>query len=874
MTSKKTPMIDQYLSIKEQYKDAILFYQAGDFFEMFFEDAKIASKELNIALTSRNKKNADAIPMCGFPLRAVSGYLSKMIAKGYKVAICEQIENPEDSSGIIKREVVRIVTPGMVLEDDILDAGTNNYIVSILIKNNFSGLACLDISTGTFKITESDELSAIKEEILRISPSEILVPNFLKNNSNFKEILTLFKEKTITFLENDVFDIRKGKESLTLHFNTLSLSGFGAENYSLGIGAAGALLYYVKKTQKQDIEHLTKLETYSLKNFMMLDALSFKNLELIKNIRSGDKKGTLLSVIDKTLTPMGGRKIRKWLAYPLLNKNKIDKRLDAVEEAKKKISIRRSIRENLKSVFDIERLASKISMGQANARDLLFLKRSVLKIPNILKELENFHSELFKGFDDIEKLYKIENFIDKAISDDAPYILNEGGIIKKGYNKELDELIEIGSDSKKWLAKLEARERKQTGINSLKVSFNKIFGYYIEVSKLNTEKVPVNYVRKQTLVNAERYITEELKNFETDILTSKDKRIKLEYDLFIKVKSIIIQQIVIIYNLADFISRIDLILSFAEIADIQNYTKPEIKNDSKISIEDGRHPVVEKTITGERFVPNSIFLDNISNQVLIITGPNMAGKSTVLRQTALIAIMAHIGCFVPAKNASICIIDRIFTRVGALDNLSSGQSTFMVEMEETANILNNATPKSLVIMDEIGRGTSTFDGFSIAKAVAEYLHDSKGRGVKTLFATHYHELVELAQTKKRVKNFNIAVREVNDEIIFLRKLTPGGTNRSYGIQVARLAGVPDKIIKRAKKILTDIEKKDSKALYNNALEFGSQLGIDIDIDLNNKKAADNKIFNKIKDIKTESITPLCALNFLDELKKEIKGLNL
>ncbi len=866
--SKTTPMIEQYLSIKERYKDAILFYQAGDFFEMFFEDALTASKTLDIALTSRNKNDKKPIPMCGVPVRAVNGYLSKMIAGGYKVAVCEQIQEPGDAEGIIKREVVRVVTPGMIVEDDFLEAASNNYLAALFMHNKVFGVASIDISTGNFRAAESDDFKAVKEEIFRIAPSELLFPSFFKNNSNFQDLSNFFKEKTITFLDDEAFEIERGKESLTKQFKTLSLAGFGAQDFTAAIGAAGAVLYYLRETQKRDIENLSKIETYSLKNFMLIDDVSCRNLELVQSIGSGNKKGSLLSVIDKTKTPMGGRKLKKWIMYPLLDKDEINKRLNAVEEGKENIEARNAVRSGLKNIYDLERIASKIAVGRPSPKDLTSLKESIFNIPNILEKLKSFGSEFFKYNENISNLYNLADLIDKAIAEDAPYFLNEPGIIKKGYDKDLDELIEIGSDAKKWLAKLESEERKKTGINSLKVNFNKIFGYYIEISKTHADKAPGGYIRRQTLVNAERYITQELQEFETRVLNSKDKRIRLEYEIFIKIKNKIIENIKDIYNLADFIASLDVILSFSEVAETYDYAKPEIKDDDKIIIEEGRHPVVETSLYGERFVPNSIIMDNTENQIFIITGPNMAGKSTVLRQTALIILMAHIGSFVPAKRASISITDRIFTRIGALDNLSAGQSTFMVEMEETANILNNATPNSLIILDEIGRGTSTFDGFSIAKAVAEYLHDYLNKGIKTLFATHYHELMELEKTKKRVKVFSIAVKESGDNIIFLRKLVRGGTNKSYGVQVARLAGVPEKVIKRAKRILEDVEKKGEKTLYKN-FEFASQLRLDLSNEISDKDYKET-IIEKIRNIDTASITPLYALNFLEEIKKDIK----
>ncbi len=860
--SKTTPMLDQYLSIKEDFKDVILFYRMGDFYEMFFEDAIVASKALEIALTSRNKKEKQPVPMCGVPVRAVDNYLAKMIEKGFKVAICEQVEDAGLTQGIVKREVVRVVTPGMVIDNTMLDEKKNNYILSFFVSPMSVGLAYLDISTATFQVTESGDKNSIIDEILRISPSEILVCESLKNTPLFEEILaTGFSEKAITFLNDNLFNHTKSKEKLIAQFATRSLEGFGCEQLKYGVAAAGAILDYVNKTQKQKTEHITGIKTYALDNFMTIDDLSRKNLEIAANLRTGDRQGSLVSIIDNTVTAMGARQFGRWIGYPLVNKEEIGMRLNAVAEAKDKIGERKSIRQRLKDIYDLERLGSKICMGRANAKDMTALKNSLLNIPILIPFFHKFESRLLKNIDMSEKLRKMTELIDKAISEDAPPALNEGGLINKGYDPKLDELISISSESKKWLAKLEAKERRATGINSLKVGYNRVFGYYIEVSKIHSEKIPAYYVRKQTLVNAERYITEELKTFETRVLTAHEERAALEYEIFLQIKDEIIENNTEIQKIAKFLAVADTLLSFAETADLRNYTRPEITTDGKIDIRDGRHPVVERMLKTERFVPNSINLDNTENQILVITGPNMAGKSTVLRQTALIVMMAHIGSFVPASYASISITDRIFTRVGALDNLAAGQSTFMVEMEETANILHNATVKSLIIVDEIGRGTGTLDGLAIAWAVAEYLHDYKSSGVKTLFATHYHELTDLALTKPRVKNFNIAVKEFNEEIIFLRKLVAGGTNRSYGIEVARLAGIPDKVIRRAKTILSDITEgksvlhdiKTSPVNYENKVE---------------KKEGYFKIINKLQETDITNLTPVEALNRLNEICNE------
>ena len=836
---------------------------------MFFEDAETASRILEITLTSRNKKDEFPIPMCGVPHRAVKGYIAKLINNGFKVAICDQKENPADAKGIVKRDVVRVITPGMILEDELLDEKTNNFILSIAYDSNTAGLSYLDVSTGLFRMTETKDLPLLKEELLRVSPSEILLPESSRNDSFLPGLNDALNGKAVTYLEDINFEHKRCRERLVTLFKTMSLEGFGCEKMSSGVCAAGALVYYLRETQKQDVGHISSVETYSLEKYLLVDETSCQNLEILKNLRTGSRHGSLLGVLDRTATSMGGRLFRRWLRYPLQERNDIISRLDAVEELYNDVQARRNIREALKSVYDMERLGSKIVMGHSNARDLVALKNSLYALPSIKNALSDFKADYLKWDTDVDDLLVLADLIDKAIREDAPPFINEGGLIKAGYNEELDNLVKTGSDGKNWLAKLEARERVETGINSLKVRYNKVFGYYIEVSKAGAKAVPDKYVRKQTLVNAERYITEELKQYERDVFNSEERRHTLEYELFMKIREVAAKNNPAVQRAAKFLAGLDCIASLAEIAHEHNYSRPEMNNEGIILIEDGRHPVVERMITGERFVPNSIRMDDDENQVLIITGPNMAGKSTILRQVALIVLMAHMGAFVPAAKASINITDRIFTRVGALDNLSSGQSTFMVEMQETANILNNSTSRSLVIMDEIGRGTSTFDGLSIAWAVAEYLHDLKERGVKTLFATHYHELTELSATKPRVKNFNILVKEWNDEIIFLRKLAEGGTNRSYGIQVARLAGIPEKIIVRAKNILYKIENDHG---VNGSPVFagdraGSKKG---HLQLNMFSRPEHFIVERLNKIDISKITPLDALYFLNEMQEKIK----
>ena len=867
---KSTPMIKQYLSIKEQYPDTILFYRMGDFYEMFFEDAQIASRALEITLTSRNKKDKSPVPMCGVPHRAAGSYIARLISKGYKVAVCDQIEDPAKAKGLVKRDVVRVVTPGMIIEDELLDERSNNYVLAVALKNGVIGIAFLDISTGTFRVAESVDAGSVIEEIQRIDPREVLLPELSKNDPEYSDIEKVLTEVAKSYLDDRAFEYKRSYDRLTDQFKTVTLEGFGCEQMKAGICAAGAVVFYVRETQKQKLEHLTRIEIHRFDKYLMIDELSWQNLELSRNIRSGTRRGTLIGIIDHTGTAMGARLLTHWMRYPLIDPSEIGLRHDAVGEAKESIQIRRSIREALKSIYDVERIGSKIVMGHANARDLVALKRSLQILPEIWSLLADLNSELFQEPGGIDHLPDLADLIHRAIREDAPPTVNEGGIIKDGYSRDLDDLLQISRDAKGWLARLEVRERENTGINTLKVRFNKVFGYYIEVPKSRSESVPPDYVRKQTLVNAERFITDELKTFEMKILGAEDQRASLEYEIFSDIRAAVVKNNPDIQRVAHFLAQLDCLINLAEIAAQNDYCRPDITTDGSISIEDGRHPVVEKMITAERFVPNTVQMDDQDNQVLIITGPNMAGKSTVLRQVALVVIMAQMGSFVPAARSRISITDRIFTRVGALDNLSHGQSTFMVEMEETANILHNASANSLVIMDEIGRGTSTFDGLSIAWAVAEYLHDLNDRGVKTLFATHYHELTELSRTKPRVKNFNIAVKEWNDEIIFLRKLVGGGTNRSYGIQVARLAGIPARVIQRAKRILYKIEQGEYNSGGSPRLVNSEKSAEEGPVQLDLFSRAENKLIEELTDTDISRMTPLEALNFLSELQEKIK----
>ncbi|MGD8611532.1 MAG: DNA mismatch repair protein MutS [Desulfobacterales bacterium] len=866
---KLTPMLKQYLSIKEAYPDAILFYRMGDFYEMFFEDAQVASRVLDITLTSRNKNDESPVPMCGVPHRAVSGYIARMIDHGYKVAVCDQIEDPAVAKGLVKRDVVRVITPGMIIDDAFLDKRSHNFVMALARHGDDFGMSYLDISTGLFRLIQSADLTAVVDESLRISAREILLPESAKTDPQLASIRGAQTERAVTYLDDSAFDHKRCYNRLTEQFNTISLEGFGCEELTAGVRAAGALVFYVRETQKQKIAHLARLETYSLGHYLLVDDSSCRNLELEKNLHTNTRRGTLLGIIDQTRTAMGARLLKSWLRYPLIEIEDIRARHEAVAEAKDNIQSRHGIRDLLKTVFDIERVSTKIVMGHANARDLIALKRSLLALPQIQRIVSTLKAERFRWDENLKPLNDLSSLIEKAIREDAPPTTSEGGMIRPGFNDALDELVKISQDGKGWLANMEVQERDATGITTLKVRYNKVFGYYIEVPKSRTSEVPANYIRKQTLVNAERYITDELKTFETKVINAEEQRAALELEIFNEIRQAVVQNYKNLERAAQYLSRLDCLLNLAEVADQNDYYRPDVNLDGLIEIEEGRHPVIEKMITGERFVPNSVSMDNEKNQILIITGPNMAGKSTVLRQVALLVIMAQMGSFIPARKATIGIVDHIFTRVGALDNLSQGQSTFMVEMQETANILNNASERSLIIMDEIGRGTSTYDGLSIAWAVVEFLHDLHKTGVKTLFATHYHELTELAQRKPRVKNYNIAVKEWNDEIIFLRKMVEGATNRSYGIQVARLAGIPDKVIERSKRILYRIENQDQDLADSFSEQKEAPKGA-VQMDLFKNKAG--FFIDTLTKLDIAKMTPLEALNYLNALQEKAKNI--
>ncbi len=871
-TPKATPMIKQYLSIKEKYKDAILFYRMGDFYEMFFEDAELASRVLEITLTSRNKNDSVPVPMCGVPYRAAQGYIAKLIDNGYKVAICDQVEDPAKAKGLVRRKVVRVITPGMILDNELLDSKSNNFVLAVCDSGQLMGLAYLDISTGVFRLTETRDPKVLCDEINRIRPREILVPGRFDQARRQELVGQDGNRVAVTCLEDELFSAGQGRRRLCSQLGTMSLEGFGCRDFSAALGAAGALLEYVQQTQKQEIPHIRQVAPYFLEKYLVMDQASRRNLELERNLHDGGRRGSLLGVIDKTVTAMGGRRLKHWLRYPLIDPELIEARLEAVDQICQDVNTRRQIRKKLEAVYDLERLNAKIAMRQANGRDLLALKRSLEQLPAIWQALKRFGAQLLTRRPDLEGIQGLVELIERAIRQDAPVTINEGGMIRTGFNPELDALIKISRDVKGYLAGLESREREATGIGSLKVRFNKVFGYYIEVSKAHSDSVPSHYVRKQTLVNAERYITDELKQFETKVLNAEQERAALELELFNGVREQVAACSDQIQAVADFVARLDCLSCLAQVADENNYHRPVMANDGVIEIEQGRHPVVEKLMTEERFVPNTIRLDNQRNQVLVITGPNMAGKSTVLRQVALIVLLAQMGSFVPATKAHLSITDRIFTRVGALDNLAAGQSTFMVEMQETASILNNASAESLVIMDEIGRGTSTYDGMSIAWAVAEYLHDLHGHGVKTLFATHYHELTALADEKPRIRNFNIAVKEWNEEIIFLRKLVPGGANRSYGIQVARLAGIPAPVIERARNILADIENDTSLERIKIGGKDSPEHAADVPVQLELFKPPEADIIESLLNIDLVRTTPMEAINCLNRLQEKARRL--
>ena len=878
-------MLQQYMEIKSSHEDAILFYRMGDFYEMFFDDAILAAKVLGITLTSRSSKNAESkIPMCGVPYHAASSYLAKLVKAGHRVAVCEQVEDPRTVKAgmIVKREVVRLVTPGVTTDELLLDDKSNRYLSAIFLSTDKAsptyGAGHLDISTGEFLVSEHDDLDGLLDELTRMAPAELLVEDSEeeRGKETIAAIMDFLPDLCLTKRPEHTFYLRTARETLLEHFETLNLAGFGCEHMKAGISAAGALLQYVSETQKTTCPHIEKLIPVILEDVLIVDEPSRRNLELAQTIVGGSRKGSLLDTLDYTSTPMGARLLKRRLLFPLRDVDQIRARLQGVEVLYADNRLRESLLGLLADVYDLERLNSRVVLGSVNPRDLLAIRNSLAQLPAIKDLLSGVKGGILRQIaSDLNELPEITNLLEESIRDDAPVTLREGKIIKEGFHAELDELMAILQDGRGMILALEAQERERTGIGNLKIGFNKVFGYYLEVSRGQLANVPDYFIRKQTLVNAERYITPDLKEFEGKVMGAEEKKLELEYQIFTDIRNRVASQSRALLETAANLARLDYFTCLAAAARRNRYVKPNVNDSEEITIVEGRHPVIERTLPAGRFVPNDIHLDQENEEVLIITGPNMAGKSTVLRQTALIVLMAQMGSFVPAEKAEIGLVDRIFTRVGAMDDLRRGQSTFMVEMNETANILNNATEKSLVILDEIGRGTSTFDGLAIAWAVAEDLVNKNNKGVKTLFATHYHELTELALTRNRVKNYNIGVREWNDTIIFLHKIMKGGTNRSYGIQVAALAGVPPKVVERAHEILKNIEQgefdhfgkpriaadKNAKNTHRGrgAAKHPNQLSL--------FAGSTDPVREKLDGIKPDALTPIEAINLLYELKK-------
>ena len=880
MTPQVTPMMQQYLETKEQYKDCILFYRLGDFYEMFFDDAILVSRELEITLTGKSCGLEERAPMCGVPYHAADSYLNKLVKKGYKVAICEQVEDPKAAKGLVKREVVRIVTPGTNISSMALEETKNNYLMTIVYVSDCYGVAVADISTGDFFMTEISDVKVIFDEINKFCPSEIICNNaFYMSGADIDDLKGRLGI-SVSALDSWYFDDELCKKALKEQFKVMSLDGLGIADYDAGIIAAGSLMQYLFETQKTSLSHLTRIIPYSTGKYMVLDTSTRRNLELLETLREKQKRGSLLWVLDKTKTAMGGRMLRTFIEQPLIERAEIIRRQDCIAELNSQVITREEIREYLNPIYDLERLISRISYKSANPRDLIAFCGSLEMLPHIKYLLENFNTDLLKEInEEIDSLEDVYSLIKNSINEEPPITVKEGGIIKEGYNEEIDRLRSAKSDGKNWLAELEASEREKTGIKNLKIKFNRVFGYYFEVTNSFKDLVPDYFIRKQTLANAERYTTPELKDLEDVILGAEDKLFSLEYDLFSEIRDTIAGEVIRIQNTAKAIAKIDVFTSLANVAEHNNYVRPKINEKGVIDIKDGRHPVVEKMIPNDMFIANDTLLDNSSNRINIITGPNMAGKSTYMRQTALIVLMAQIGSFVPASSANIGICDRIFTRVGASDDLASGQSTFMVEMTEVANILRNATANSLLILDEIGRGTSTFDGLSIAWAVVEHISNPKLLGAKTLFATHYHELTELEGKLNSVNNYCIAVKEQGDNIVFLRKIIKGGADKSYGIQVAKLAGVPDSVIERAKEIVEELINADITAATRDLTVGGKQKKpkkqIYDEVDLEQMSlfdtVKDDDILKELKELDIGTLTPIEAINVLYQLQNKLKN---
>ena len=874
-----TPMMQHYLKTHEEYKDCILFYRLGDFYEMFFDDAKVVSKELELTLTGKSCGAEERAPMCGIPYHAAETYLTRLVKKGYKVAICEQVEDPKLAKGMVKREVTRVVTPGTTLNAQALDETKNNYIMCIAYIGDHYGISSADITTGDYYVTEVDSERKLLDEVNKYQPTEIICNEAFYISGIDIDDMKNRMGIVIYSLDAWYFSDETAQMTLKDHFKVRDLEGLGLADYDSGVVAAGALLKYLYETQKTTLSNLVAIHPYTTGKFMIIDSSTRRNLELVETLREKQKRGSLLWVLDKTRTAMGARTLRSFVEQPLIERTEIEERYDAIDEFNTNAITREEIREYLNPVYDLERLITRVTYQTANPRDLIAFRNSIHMLPPIKTLMSDFQSPLLKRlYEQLDTLDELYELIEHSITEEPPLTLHDGGILKEGYNEEVDRLRKAKTDGKSWLADLEAKEREKTGIKNLKIKYNKVFGYYLEVTNSFKDMVPDYFTRKQTLANAERFITPELKELEDVILGAEDKLIVLEYELFREVRQKVADELVRIQKTAKAVAQIDVFASLATVAEQNNYCRPKLNEKGLIDIKDGRHPVVERMIQNEMFVANDTYLDNGSNRVSIITGPNMAGKSTYMRQSALIVLMAQIGSFVPAKSAKIGIVDRIFTRVGASDDLASGQSTFMVEMSEVANILRNATSNSLLILDEIGRGTSTFDGLSIAWAVVEHISNPRLLGAKTLFATHYHELTELEGKLNSVNNYCIAVKEKGDDIVFLRKIVKGGADKSYGIQVAKLAGVPDNVIERAKEIVEELSNNDITEIVQNISAEGSSKRskpkLD-EVDLEQISLLDtmdnDTILNELKELDLGQMTPIEAMNKLYELQNKVKN---
>ena len=880
MAAQLSPMMQHYMETKKQYPDCILFYRLGDFYEMFFEDAKIASKELELTLTGKDCGLEERAPMCGVPYHAVDVYLSRLVQRGYKVAIAEQMEDPRQAKGLVKREVTRIVTPGTILDSQALDETKNNYLMCIVYLAKSFGIAVTDITTGEFLVTELSSIRALLDEIYKYAPAEIICNEaFYMSGVDLEELKGKLRF-IISSLDNHYFDEDICSDTLKRHFHVDRLEGLGLKDYPIGLVAAGAAFCYLLETQKNSLSHITKIVPYRSGKYMIIDTSTRRNLELLETLREKQKRGSLLWVLDKTRTAMGARMIRSFIEQPLIERSEILRRQDAIEELNGEYITREELIEYLNPIYDLERLIGRISYQSANARDLIAFKNSLEMMPHIRTLLSELHSPLFRElYEDLDPLVDLTELIDRAIVEDPPLVIREGGLIKEGYNDEADRLRKAKTEGKTWLMELEAKEREKTGIKNLRIKYNKVFGYYLEVTNSFLSMVPDYYVRKQTLTGSERFTTDELKKLEEIILGAEDKLFILEYDLFCEIREKIAGQVSRIQKTAHCIAWIDVLTSLSVVATRNNYVRPRINEKGVIDIRDGRHPVVEQMLRDDLFIANDTYLDGSNNRLSIITGPNMAGKSTYMRQTALICLMAQIGSFVPASSANIGICDRIFTRVGASDDLASGQSTFMVEMTEVANILRNATKNSLLILDEIGRETSTYDGMSIAWAVIEYISNPKVLGAKTLFATHYHELTELEGSIKGVNNYCIAVKEMGDDIVFLRKIVKGGADKSYGIQVARLAGVPEPVLARAKELVDELSDADisvrSREIAGTERSAKKPVPRLDEVDLKQMSLFDtvkeDDIVKEIESMELSAMTPIDALNTLYRMQNSLKN---